>query len=487
LALLFLLAPARCVGQQPDITAPDVPPPDTAHPTTNDTRSPRALFKLFGIDEQFWSGFVDDAPLVESEREKLLRVLFRLRQLSPAALENAPLAEIPFTEDRVAESRGEVVLLAGQAKRVVREELDPALRERLELEAYYRCEIVTDDGLKAVVYALSVPSDWKLDEPLDERCSVRGVFIKRLAPPPAVAGNDPTCLFAARRVAWYPHNVLGDLGMDFGLFDEVRDRTKLTERECFYQMLAGVRRASEQEIDAQARDNIASFRKDLAEKTSSSHLDPRQQFAMRRALARAQRGVSDVVPLFNEPAQQRGKLFVLRGEALRAIEVRVEDPDIVDRFGIDHYYEVEIFTEDSQNHPLVCCVAELPPDMPRGDNIHEKVSICGFFLKSWAYGAQPRASDAEAKPGAPARQLSAPLLIAKTLEWTPASVGSAHGANAAIALAAAIVASIVVLWYVARGVRRAPRSAGQARESLPERISLDTLGISPDDEAQSRA
>ena len=170
--------------------------------------------------------------------------------------------------------------------------------------------------------------------------------------------------------------------------------------------------------------------------------------------------------------------FVLRGETLRAIEVRVEDPDVVDRLGIDHYYEVDVFTEDSQNHPLVCCVAELPPGMPRGENIRENVDVRGFFLKSWAYGAQSPSAEA-ATSEARERQLLAPLLIAKTLRWTPSNGRNLPGASVGVAIAAAVVASIVALWFVARGARRAPWSARHARDTLPETISLDASKTNP--------
>jgi hypothetical protein len=283
-------------------------------------------------------------------------------------------------------------------------------------------------------------------------------------------------------VAWHPRNLLGELGMDVGLLDLVRDRAKLDERECFYQMLAAVRRASEQQIDEHARRDLATLRESLPQYASDPDLDPKLRLAARRTLARAERGASDVVPLFNEPAKQRGTLFVLRGEALRAIEVRVEDPDVVDRLGIDHYYEVDVFTEDSQNHPLVCCVAELPPGMPRGENIRENVVVLGFFLKSWAYGAQAPSAEA-ATSEARERQLLAPLLIAKTLRWTPSNGRSLPGASMGVAIVAAVVTSIIALWFVARGARRAPWSARHARGNLPETISLDTSKTAPGDDS----
>ena len=125
-------------------------------------------------------------------------------------------------------------------------------------------------------------------------------------------------------------------------------------------------------------------------------LDAARRADARRALDQATSGNSDIVPLFNEPASQRGSLVTLRGDALRAVEIRVDDPDVVERFGIRRYYEVEIVTDDSQNNPLVCCVAELPEGMPLGDDIRAARSRDGLLSQSRGpitpAASRPRAS-----------------------------------------------------------------------------------------------
>jgi hypothetical protein len=274
-------------------------------------------------------------------------------------------------------------------------------------------------------------------------------------------------------VAWHPANTLGKLGMDFGLFDEVRDRTRHDERECFYQMLAAVRRADQQALQREARENLARRKENWQRELADPALDRSARAAARRGLAQAELGSDDVVGLFNEPQSQRGKLFTLRGEALRAIEVRVDDPDIVSRFGIHHYYEVEIVSGDSQNNPIVCCVAQLPEGMPLGDDIREGVRVTGFFLKSWSYNLGRDRG----------RQQLAPLLVAKTLDRIAAPAPRGPSAAVAVALVAALVATVALLWYVRRGDRRALAAAQQARVQLPETISLD---FPPGGEPQAR-
>jgi len=197
------------------------------------------------------------------------------------------------------------------------------------------------------------------------------------------------------RVAWYPDNLLGRLGMDVGLLDTVLNRTPITgeEREAFYQMLAAVGRARPGELLDQAE----------------ADLHGQGQAAC------------SVVPLFNQADDQLGRLVVLEGVVRRAIRIVVDQPDIVARLGIDHYYEMDLFTDDSQGNPLVFCVRELPDGMPPGDSgpYAYRVRVAGFFFKTWAYhSSEALESD---RSGTPARQL-APLLIGRQPRLCPEPV-----------------------------------------------------------------
>ena len=49
------------------------------------------------------------------------------------------------------------------------------------------------------------------------------------------------------------------------------------------------------------------------------------------------------------------------------------------------YYELEIFTADSENLPVVCCVVDVPAGFPVGDTIRVPVRVAGLFFKSWLY------------------------------------------------------------------------------------------------------
>jgi hypothetical protein len=226
--------------------------------------------------------------------------------------------------------------------------------------------------------------------------------------------------------------------MDLGQFDHVQNKTPIEaeERECFYQLLAAAGRANPQ---------------DLFQLTERSQEDD-----------------YSVVPLFNEPAQQHGRLVAFTGTARRAILVKLDpqrEADIIRRLGADHYYQVEIFTQDSQGNPLVFCVRELPAGMPQGSEIYETVRIPGFFFKSWAYRVQSPEGDAAA-----GHQL-APMLVGNQVRWLRIDSGRSPlaGAIGGGLFLAALAGLFVAVWFYNRGDRRFRRrdQRGPDFSSLP--------------------
>jgi hypothetical protein len=156
--------------------------------------------------------------------------------------------------------------------------------------------------------------------------------------------------------------------------------------------------------------------------------------------------------------------------------VRVEDPDIVKRFGIDHYYELYLFTDDSQGNPLVFCVRDLPEDMPTGDGPRygESVRVAGFFLKSWSY--RPGAGSDGQRPGN-ARQL-APLLVGREPVWYPppgTSSTTLVGAVAGAAFLLVLLGVWLVAWRYDRGDRRFRRRIRERHDQGEGVVSPEEL------------
>lgn len=401
---------------------------------------PVELLALHGAGPAILEQFVDGVPLDSAEREPLLRTLYACRRFTLLEIDRWKRGGEHWKQCLVspATHRGQLVELAGQVVRVTREPLDAATAERFEMPAYFRCELLIGvEEVPAVVFTLAVPQEWALDAPLGERVGVRGLFLKAAE----VRAEGPVPVLAAQRLAWYPDSLLGDLGMDAGLFDTVRHRTTITaaERECFYQLLAAARQSGA------------------------------------NALWRHAGGSRSVVPLFNEPQTQLGRLVALEGTARRAVLIRVADPDIVERFGIDHYYEVSLFTPDSQGNPLVVCVAEMPPGLPVGDDIYEPIRVAGFFMKVWGY----RIGGDEAVDGNQVVRQLAPLLVGRAPLPIPRQ--PVDSTVLSITFSGLFVLSLVTLWAVVWYFNRTDRRFYQqtiARQYAPdEGASLNDLGL----------
>ncbi len=477
-------AAIKCLCQPPTLSAHQSVAPDV---------DARQLLEVLGIGPEFYAGFSSGTPLTPAERERSLKLMFALRKVPLLAMEanrRRPLSIGAIPGDPQA-CQGEVYQLYAMATRVMREDVPAEMRETLGFDAYYRCELQAF-GLRLTLLTLSVPERWSLDVPLEETCGGPAIFVKLLpdaeAPAPeadhaerggdqaaTAAAKQPSLLFVSTRLAWYPQSLLGRLQMDVSLLDDVRDRTDLVEREAFYQLLAAVRRAADGVLRRDAQEQLAERRQVLQRLVRNRDLDPQSLADAERELERANEGASDVVPLFNDPAAQRGKLLVLSGEALRAIRIRVDDPDIVHRFGIDHYYEIEMVTPDSQTNPIVCCVAALPPGMPIGDAIHENIRVTGFFFKSWAFDTHRSAAGEGGSGGKKLRQV-APLLIADTIEQVARPVGfdARQSWQLAGGLCVLILACAAAMWYIRVADRRALARLAASGESLPSHISLES-------------
>ncbi|REK15927.1 MAG: hypothetical protein DWQ37_08940 [Planctomycetota bacterium] len=439
------------------------------------------------MEPTFFDDFVDGEPLTPGQREQMLLLINRLKRIPVGTAEmvsRRPLAVAAITDDP-AQARGDLFSILGTATEVTRENVPAEDQERLGFDTYYRCTIQSL-GVPITLYARHIPGAWALDKPLNEPCGVISVFLQTL-PRDLDEDNRQTegveLLFVADRVGWYPDELLGHLDMDVSLFEDVQDRKPLKERECFYQLLAAVRSDKGGRIEKAGRQRLTEERKRLEALVGNPDVDAKARAAAERGMERIEQGALDVVPLFNEPAKQRGELFVLAGEALRAIRVRVDDEDIQRRFGIDHYYEVEIVTPDSQNNPIVCCVAELPPGMPTGESIHENVRVTGFFLKSWAFNTRT-SLDSEESPGEAKRKQLAPLLVAKTIQWLPSrAIVPPQSVKLAVGLLAAILALGVAMWLVRRSDRQAHAQVESSPGSTPPHVSLDHLHDKSDDGA----
>ena len=425
-------------------------------------KNARETFRELGVGDRYFNRLIDDRSLTAGENETLWRILLRLRVFSWENLEGWALdgAKLEEAVQVPKEWRGSIFRLHGRVMEV--EPITPPAEAAslLELAKYYRCRIELDASSRVVdVYTEFVPMEWQKGAKPDAVGGAMGVFLKIGA-----KSNDASPLvFAARRVAWYPDNVLGRLGMDYGLFGSVQDRKGVTaaDREAFYQMLAAVGRVEPSELSREAQDALAEIQEDW----QWTDDDGKPHYSVK--------------PLFNDnPANQRGRLVEFKGTARRIEKIPVSDPDIVARFGIRSYYQVSLFTDDSEGYPLTFCIRDLPANMPYGNVVHygETVRIAGFFFKTWSYAVPKVTEEAPSKTASKTHRQLSPLLIGRSLTWYRAS-GPVDNMPSAIFFGSLFALAMAVIWLLAWLNRRREASWLERMESPPSRGAALDVGL----------
>lgn len=441
----------------------------SASPHAAPADTPRSWFELYGLDESHFAKFVSGRPLDADEVEPLLKVIFRMRRFTPEQV--AQWTRIDWSPEELVRNpqsrQSEMFRLVGRATAV--QPIRPAeeVATLFEMPEYYRCRIELASGAKAEVYAASVPRAWLSGSgALPARCEVSGVFLKT-----AAAEERPELVFAAARIAWFPATPLGDLGFNYGLFDQVIDRNP-PEQEPFHEMLSAVQRSKPGELDRIAREQLKQW---TAQKTDQDLQSEGQGAVVRRAADGS--WFYSVVPLFHDSEASRGRLVTLEGVARQAQKVVIDEPEIRQRYGIDHYYQVSLFTADSGVNPVIFCVLELPAGMPAGarDRYGEKIRVSGFMLKLWSYRIDiPRGADEDSKIGRMRQR--APLLIARDLTWYPAPPPPPRSSLAAIIGLGFLAAATLLGWWA---LRRSDRRNAKPRH--PEVVDRFQLPASADD------
>jgi len=448
-------------AQQPDAPQSDDVPglPIRPTPIPREPANAAEMLEYFEVDESLLRQLIDHRRLHADEREAVERILFALPKLPSEYLEQwaDPAPDWDAIIAAPEEFRTKLYDLQGYVTRVEKVPLIPEAAQRYEFSHYYQATVeLGEDRWEATVCTRRVPLDWELGEPLNEAVSFRGMFLK--------LGEGP--VFAAKRIAWHPnrlddekgitrsHVFLGDLGMDVGLWDDVRDRRSLGagDREAFYQLLAAVERTKQYHIRARAS------------------------------------GQFDVADVLRHPGEYHGRLLNLRGSARRCAKIIVSDPDVRARFGIDHYYEIYILVElerqivykdqqtgksvTFQRFPVAVCTRQLPPGMPEGDDIHQAVDISGVFFKLWAYRSDKMASlDADQTQLCPMLVTLQPDLV------EPESISPYVGMTVGGLFIVALLGVWLSVWRFGREDEQFTRETLKRQFALEEGKSLNDLGI----------
>jgi len=447
------------------------PATDAVRPPTPPLSSAREMLELFSIDASHIRQLEDGRPLVIDEDETLFKILYRIPFFGADKIAAWAKTGVAWPEiaGEPAAHRLEVFPVEGRVTQVQSIELPPETAERLEYGRYFRVRLqLADSPHSALICCRAVPAAWEKAGKLDERGRCLGLFLKT----GGEEGGAAELVFAAERVAWLPEQpnsslgvtpdlvYLAGLGMDAGLFDAVRKSNRRPiagdDRECFYQLLAAMKRANPADVFGRAQ------------------------------------SVPDATPLLTESEAQHGRLLSLLGTALRVQRIAIDEPEIRDRFGIDHYYQVDAFVSLGNteirfeqkggqkeapvfrnSYPVTCCTPELPAGLPARDDIAVPVRFAGVYFKLWPYKSDYVASFDQRQ-----RQVS-PLLIATT----PRVVKFDDSASNLVGWIGGIGCVLLVLiaafytWFPRRGDKQVEEQLLRPRLELGAAASLNDLGI----------
>ena len=432
--------------------------------------SPRELLAVYGIDEDQLNALADGHNVEGSEWQTLIRILFRLPQFPLHRLEAWSNGDRTL-DDVAAAPRthsGQALRVRGRVHRIATERVPGDINTGVGFNVYHQVHLETDQGTKLQVYTRTIPAAWHNAVPPAAPAQATTLFLK-IGP----GDEDAPLVFVASRLAWFPdqpdeafgvtddHVYLASLGMDFSLFDTVRERNRRSvdrdERECFYQLLAAVDRAEEDEFARRASSDF------------------------------------DLAPLLQQPQQHHGDLLTIVGTARRITRVVVGDEDIQQRLGINHYYQIDLFvplgkkqvvrlgrSDNAQqsptfanSFPVTACVRELPPGLAEGDDLRQEIRIPAVYFKLWAYRSQFVSSFDQ-------RQLQiSPLLVGRQpiLIDRPPSSNRFLGEWLAVGFLIALAGSWIWLWRWQREDARFSKQTFRRRHSLPPDKSLNELGL----------
>ena len=406
---------------------------------------PREILADVGIKaEQLRDIYHVESPLEETDtRTLILRLLYRLARMPQRNLEYwAQKNERP--ENALwngATPIGDVFALRGVLREINAFTLNDADQMKFGKKQVFRCQLSLPSSAgtrPAILYTSTVPIRLPLDEPVDAACGALAIF----------AGNDDATgnpLFIADRLAWYPDSLLGDLKMDVSLLENVENSKPLRgeEYEAFYQMLAAARRSAADELPRRAYNQLRYETGELQaalmklennavpltedEQLEKKVLETRLDYMRKNAS-------HPFVPLVEHPDRFNGELIMLRGTAYRIVKVRVTEPEIRKRLGINHYFQIDMRvnlehkvklitsrTAEGESakireekivtqHPATFCALSLPPGMPTGDHLLEPIRVAGFYFKNWQYQTAQMRDDQAA-------ERVAPMLIGREPVW----------------------------------------------------------------------
>jgi hypothetical protein len=454
---------------------------------------------LLQMDDYSWDALGDETVPLEQQYEEVRELLYHLvRVVPPSFLKQGiskPLPDFSVLVNDPAQFRGRAFELKGRVVFVREIALNPVEKKRFRIPSIFRCRFCVEERHVADILTAFVPAAWKQNEPINERASVTGIYIKRLRSNESISDKSEVTksefteskfteskftesevtgsvftesefvpFLVAPRIQWFPDTFLGNLGFDVGSFDQVPPLriTDLKKKKQF-DVVPSLRILGRNEIIYRAfKFTVADLEPFYGLLRATSQI-PSNQIRREAQRILEQKGKrqnsaqnsaqNSVIELFNNPEETRGKPVLLQGVAKQVLTTLVEDKEAEILFGIKKYYQIYFYTDDSRGNPLVVCVTSLPDGMPVGSSpdYAERITIAAIPYKLWVYESSEKLEGGDGyKPN------YAPLLIGKSPVWHPKKKSEQQPTtnnrtqNTKTTISVIIFFSLLLIWTITR-------------------------------------
>ena len=507
---LFILCATNATADNPATSTGVLPSKKPSGPAP---ARPREILAEVGIGPVELEKLHHTESVLEqnNSRSVVLQILYRLagmplRNLEYWAAENSATGTLQRDNPL---SIGDAVSVSGRVTQIDAIALNDEDRARFGKKFVYRCQlsIASSKGpRRAILFVSVVPSPLPRGEPIDAACGAIALYLGK---------GTTDLLLVANRLAWYPETLLGDLQMDVSLLENIQNSKPLRgeEYEAFYQMFAAANRTAGGELVRRAYNQLVHETGQLEEQQRKFegpslplHEDERiEEALLKTQLEYMRKNASHpFVPLVEYPDRFNGELIMLRGTAYRIVKVRINEPEIRKRFGIDHYYQIDMRVnlehkvklvtsrtvegEEEKireekivtQHPATFCALSLPPDMPTGDHLLEPIRVAGFYFKNWQYQTAEMRGDQAA-------ERTAPMLIGREPVWDvrkPGAIEKYGGFIVGILFLLVLLGIWGVVWWTGRrdvafGKKRRQASGGDATPTFESEPDVDQNPLFP--------
>lgn len=328
-----------------------------------------------------------DAPEAARRREIALTTLGRMKRLlSPSVLREyasdafraTTLGEYvatpqekrgAFVRPNSADGLTNVCYFVGELKETREIPLNESEKENRGVEKLLRAVVALEQGGICVVYTTKVPNFGASSGFFDAAQVSKRVAGVGLALGSERVDEESALVLLSAQIAWVPTNApLGRAGVDLASFESIP---------------VFARDALEKATTEKERKRIARSLRFTTDDAKPFY----ESLAASKRLQDARVPIIDGAPLFLEPEKLQGRPVKLRGWARRVNLALVDDPDVRASTGVEKYWQVYFFTNDSQGAPLVLCALDLPKELEPGGGkeFRCEIELDGFFYKTWAY------------------------------------------------------------------------------------------------------